>query len=141
MFSLKCVNFFFVFLFGLLPEIIQKPSFFQCKTALGAPAETSPGGSLDHSQERLFSPGWPLGRLWGSRAPFGDHLWISLVAPLVLEALCCPFWMHLGLLWSSFRTCWHPWDHIFLNFGLNFCFTNGCIVKNIFSILVSQKLW
>ena len=108
MFSLKCVNKSFAFLSDLLTEIMQKALFLQYKTAPDAPAETPPGGSLGDSQERLFSPGWPLGRLWGPRAPFGDHLWISLVASLVLEALRGPFWMHLGLLRSSFRTFWHP---------------------------------
>ena len=88
MFSLKCVNKFIAFLFDSFPETMQKPSFFQYKTALGAPAETPPGGTLGDSQERLFSPGWPLGRLWGPRAPFGDQLWIVLVASSVLEA----FW-------------------------------------------------
>ena len=114
MFSITCVNKFFAFLFDSLAEIMQKPLFFQYKTALDAPAETPPGETLGDSQERLFSPGWPLGRLWGPRASFGDHLWISLVASLVLEALWGPFWMHLGLLRSSFRTFWHPLGSYFL---------------------------
>ena len=86
----------------MLPEIMQKALFLQYKTALGAPAETPPGGSLGHPQERLFSLGWPLGRLWAPRAPFGDHLRIPLVASLVLEAFWGSFWMHLGILRSSF---------------------------------------
>ena len=92
---------------------MQKPLFFQYKTALGAPAETPPGGTLGDSQERLFSPGWLLRRLRGSRAPFGDHLWISLVASSVSEALRGPFWMHLGLLRSSFSNFLAPSGIIF----------------------------
>ena len=92
---------------------MQKALFLQYKTAPDAPAETPPGGSLGHPQERLFSPGWPLGRLWGPRAHFGDQLWISLVASSVLEAFWASFWMPLGLLRSSFQTVCPPWDHIF----------------------------
>ena len=135
MFSLKCVNKFIAFLFDSFPEILQKPSFFQYKTALGAAAETPPGGTLGDSQERLFSPGCPLGRLWDPRAPFGDHLWISLVASSVLEALRGSCWMHLGLLRSSFRTFWHPLGSDFLKKRCDFCFTSGSIIKHLYFYL------
>ena len=113
MFSLKCVNKSFAFLFDSFPEIMQKALFFQYKTAPDAPAETPPRGSLGLSQERLFSPGWPLGRLWGPRAHFGDQLWILLVASSVLEAFWASFWMPLGLLRSSFELFGTLLDQIF----------------------------
>ena len=120
MFSLKWVNKSFAFLFDFLFEIMQKPLFFQCKTALDAPAETPPGGSLGDSQERLFSPGWPLGRLWGPRAPPGALLWISLVGSLIWEAFWGPLWMHLGSFWSSFKAFRHPTGSLFLISTISF---------------------
>ena len=109
MFSLKCVNKSFVFLFESLFEIMQKALFLQYKTAPDAPAETPPGGSLGHSQGRLFSLGWPLGRLWGP-GPLLETIsgfrWSHLWSWKLSGALFGCIWAFFGLLFELVGSLW-----------------------------------
>ena len=68
---------------------------------------------FSHRNLILFGLGGPLGRLWGLRPPPGDLFWISLAVSLVLEALWCPLWMHLGPFWVSFEAFWYPMGSFF----------------------------
>ena len=75
-------------------------------------------------------PGPPLGTISG-------FLWSHLWSWKLSGALFGCIWGLFGLLFELVGT---PWDHIFQNFGHNFCFTNGCIIKNIF-LFVPFPFW
>ena len=136
MFSLTCVNKSFAFLFDSFPEIMQKPLFFQYKTALGAPAETPQEGPLGTPKSVFLA----LVGLWGAsgvQGPFwrptldfvgrifglGSSLGLFLDASGTSSVFFSNFLPPSGIRFSK-------------KIDYDFCFASGCMIKHLCSYLI-----